>query len=405
MSAFVGTYRDDMDASYAADFNRDREPTNTRSRRPEYRRKGSAPARVNGIHCRRNKRWTWGSGRGARVMNLRAFASWLAVAVTALANTAVATPVLSPADFVQISGSNAAQTSGSNAGLGSVANTYWMSKFETPVSVYALFLNSQAASDPHNLYNSNMSSIGITQNGSSGSFTYAVDPALANRPIAFVDWMAAVRFANWATSGDMNVGAYTISGSSASRTGNGFVLPTADEWYKAAFYNPTLNAGAGGYVAYPTVSGSLPTATAASSPLPAGLAANWNYVNPTGTSSIALATSSDVGAYAPTQSYYGMFDMFGNVTEWSETIAGGNARVFSGAFTLTNASTWGADTIVTRSLTVENISIGFRLASTVQPVPEPGTIALAATGAVGIGGAGWLKRRKRKGSPASGPLA
>jgi formylglycine-generating enzyme required for sulfatase activity len=400
MSAFVGTYRDEMDASYAADFGRDREPTNTRSRRPEYRRKGSAPARVSGMHCRRQKRWTWGSGRGARVMNLRAFAGCLAAAFAAVASSVQAAPVLSPTNFVQISGSNAAQTSGSNVGLGSVSSTYWMSKTETTVAQYGAFLNSQAASDPNNLYNSGMSAIGLTQTGSSGSFSYSVNGSQANNPIAFVDWMSAVRFANWASTGSMTSGAYTISGTTASRTGNGFVLPTASEWYKAAYYNPTLNSGTGGYVAWPTVSGSQPVAAV---PPGTGVAANWNNIVVNGTSSV----TTQVGAYTSTQSYYGMYDMLGNVAEWTETNASGSARVFSGGYTITSVANWGADSVQNRAMTLENSSIGFRLASTVQPVPEPGTIALAATGVVGIGGAGWLKRRKRKGlaAPASGPLA
>ena len=56
MNASMGIYRDETDVSYAVDFGRDREPTTKRSRHPDYRRKGSAPARVNGMHCRRN--WT-----------------------------------------------------------------------------------------------------------------------------------------------------------------------------------------------------------------------------------------------------------------------------------------------------------------------------------------------------------
>jgi len=81
MSAAVEIYRDDLDASYAVDFGRDREPTQKRSRFPEYRRQGNPPSRVNGMHCRRQKRWTWGSGRGARMLNARAFAGSLAFAV------------------------------------------------------------------------------------------------------------------------------------------------------------------------------------------------------------------------------------------------------------------------------------------------------------------------------------
>ena len=84
MSAVVESHRNDLDVSYAVDFSRDREPVKQRSRFPEYRRTGSAPARVNGMHCRRSKRWTWGSGRGARMQNARAFAGCLAVALASV---------------------------------------------------------------------------------------------------------------------------------------------------------------------------------------------------------------------------------------------------------------------------------------------------------------------------------
>ena len=89
MNATMGINYEDMEMSYAVDFGRDREPTQNRSRRPAYRRAGSGPARVNGIHHRRSKRWTWGSGRGARMQNLRAFAGCLAVAVAGFASSAL----------------------------------------------------------------------------------------------------------------------------------------------------------------------------------------------------------------------------------------------------------------------------------------------------------------------------
>jgi hypothetical protein len=39
-----------------------------------------------------------------------------------------------------------------------------------------------------------------------------------------------------------------------------FVLPSADEWYKAAYYDPNANGGVGGYLDYPTGSDMAPTA-------------------------------------------------------------------------------------------------------------------------------------------------
>jgi hypothetical protein len=88
MSASTSTYRDEMDISYAVDFGREsRQTAKSRSRGPSYRRSSGGPARVSGMHCRRNKRWTWGSGRGARLMNLRAFASCVALALASLCST------------------------------------------------------------------------------------------------------------------------------------------------------------------------------------------------------------------------------------------------------------------------------------------------------------------------------
>jgi len=46
MSAAVETYRDEMEATYAVDCSRGREPVKSRRRHPEYRRSGGAPTRV-----------------------------------------------------------------------------------------------------------------------------------------------------------------------------------------------------------------------------------------------------------------------------------------------------------------------------------------------------------------------
>jgi len=41
-----------------------------------------------------------------------------------------------------------------------------------------------------------------------------------------------------------------------------YFLPSEDEWYKAAYYDPNANGGAGGYWNYATGSDSAPTAVA-----------------------------------------------------------------------------------------------------------------------------------------------
>ena len=156
MSTVQGSYTYEMDASYAADFGRDREPVKmkTRSRHPEYRRKGSAPTRVNGMHCRRNKRWSWGSGRGARMANLRAFAGCLAVAVAALASSAWAVTI----DLVTIG--DPGNTAQGTSGLGAVSGTFSMARTETTNAQYVEFLNKvdQGGTNPFGIYNASMGS-------------------------------------------------------------------------------------------------------------------------------------------------------------------------------------------------------------------------------------------------------
>jgi formylglycine-generating enzyme required for sulfatase activity len=106
---------------------------------------------------------------------------------------------------------------------------------------YAEFLNAKASTDSHGLYNSSMSSYGITRNGSSGSYTYAVTSGMENRPVVYVSWFDAARFSNWLSNGqgnsDTEIGSYNLNGASS-----GLILPIADakirlpsedEWYKA----------------------------------------------------------------------------------------------------------------------------------------------------------------------------
>lgn len=394
MNAMVHTHGDEMETTYAVDFGRTREPVATkRSRHPDYRRSGSAPSRVNGMHCRRNKRWTWGSGRGARMTNLRAFASCVALFVASLAVTSQAATVF---ETVGDPG-NPAQSSGVNTGLGSVAYTFQMGATEVTTTEYAAFLNSAAKSDPNALYNSAMTGIGISRTGSSGNFTYNVTPSLANRPIAYVSYFDAARYVNWLTSGNTESGTYTITGTGSSTvvgarnpnpTSTMFVLPNQNEWYKAAFYNATLST-------YSTwqVAGTQPGVTpVAGQPVGTTRTVNMNNVR---------SQSANVGAYALNETFYGMFDMLGNVAEWSENQSGANARVWSGSYgNAINASQWGSSSQQFRARTYEAVGQGFRVGQ-IAAVPEPSTYALAGLGIVGLGGANWMKRRRRTAASAA----
>jgi formylglycine-generating enzyme required for sulfatase activity len=215
-------------------------------------------------------------------------------------------------------------------GYGSVGYDFNIGKYEVTAGQYTEFLNAKAKSDPYGLYKalmwSNSYGCEILQSGSDGSFTYSVAAEYANRPVNFVSFLNAARFTNWLNNGqgngDTEAGAYTLDGynSSYGRTinknaGAQWWIPSENEWYKAAYYDPNkINEGVGGYWLYPTKSDTVPMADVP----PGGLnSANHN-------SAVGFAT--DVGAYTGSASSYGTFDQGGNVAEWSDTIVSDSAR-------------------------------------------------------------------------------
>ena len=385
----------------------------TRSRHPEYRRKGSAPTRVNGMHCRRNKRWTWGSGRGARMANLRSFAGCLAFALAMVTAHARAQGVT--LDVATIGNPGNAANSSNPYSLGSVAGTYFMSRTETTNAQYVAFLNAvdQGGTNPRGVYSSSMTSNangGIDFNAAAATGSkYSVKSgapsgspggtSYGSMPVNFVTWFSAARFVNWISAGQpsgtsattaMDSGAYTLSSATsgnvvARNPGAQYFLPSQNEWYKAGFYNGSS------YTQYPTNSNSQPANTLT---LTGSNSGNW------GNSATPTTTPINTNAYANTVSSYGLYGMWGNVFEMTDTSVSGTASQFitmGGNFNtlLSNANQWDATTSFVQGLSTSSASggVGFRVGS-IAPVPEPETITLAAFGIVGLCGANWLKRRR-----------
>jgi formylglycine-generating enzyme required for sulfatase activity len=139
-----------------------------------------------------------------------------------------------------------------------------------------------------------------------------------HRPIIEISWFAAARFANWlhngATAGSSTeTGAYTLDyrrdGIVALNRGAKWWIPSHDEWYKAAYYDPT-RPGELQYWAFPTRSDELPRGE-----IPPGGAnsANFNSVAPEG------HKLTPVGSYSASFSHYGTLDQAGLLWEWSDT--------------------------------------------------------------------------------------
>ena len=132
--------------------------------------------------------------------------------------------------------------------FGRVTTTYRIGITEVTNAQYVDFLNAKAATDTLGLYNSSMGAFntrgGIIQSGSAGSFTYSVKPDVVgagpggadytygDKPVNFVSYYDALRFANWMTNGqgqaaDTETGAYTLSGGTAIPSNASSIARTA----------------------------------------------------------------------------------------------------------------------------------------------------------------------------------
>jgi formylglycine-generating enzyme required for sulfatase activity len=303
---------------------------------------------------------------------------------------------------------------GTNPNYGAVNYEYRIGKCEVTIQQYTDFLNAVAKSNPYFVYKTGMATnlniAGISRSGTSGGYTYSVigpsgtSPAGAsspgNRPIAYVTWFDAARFANWMQngqgSGSTETGAYTLNGATsgtapAKNPGAQFYIPTENEWYKAAYYSPVLNSGSGGYYTYATQSNTVPGNNIGSGANQANYFAGKFSVTQSSNIDVNQNCLTDVGAFTNSASYYGTFDQSGNVFEWNDlTGAAGSSRGRrGGSFASLDASPL-ASSSRTSSVPSTQSGIGFRLAS---PVPEPATCASLIAG-LAIGG--YLVKRRRK---------
>jgi len=284
-----------------------------------------------------------------------------------------------------------------STGYGAVSYGYAMSRFELTAGQYTEFLNAVGATDTYALYNtlmaSNTAGCRIIRSGVSGSFTYAVAADYANRPVNYISWGDAARFANWMHNGQptgpqglatTEDGSYFLNGvadtslSTVNRsTGASWVIPSEDEWYKAAYHRN--NGATADYWVYATSSSTLPGKL-----LNDVLGNNANYgPNPATPIDGGVYWTTLVGEFENSLSPFGTFDQAGNVTEWTESRGTGTQRVARGGGWILNGASMSS---ATRSPIASGGNgqnyVGLRLGY----IPSPSAAAALAMGLALAGG-------------------
>jgi formylglycine-generating enzyme len=292
---------------------------------------------------------------------------------------------------------------------GAVPYNFQMGKCDVTLGQYCQFLNAVATvGDPYGLYNIHMANgwgqftFGITQSGTLGSYTYTVTGAaggcnINNMPANSISWGDAARFCNWLQNGQPSApgtlegtgttetGAYSLNGATSQtglmlitrNTGAAYVIPTENEWYKAAYYKGGgTNAG---YWLYPTQSSTTP-----SNALSVTGTNNANFYDYYGTGNGGFTDPANyltpVGAFTDSPSPYETYDMGGDVWQWNETAVTSSSRGLRGGSFNLYSNYLATSTRDDYDPTNEYFNEGFRVAS----VPEPGSISLLVAASFGV---------------------
>jgi len=300
-------------------------------------------------------------------------------------------------------------------GYGAVSYDYAIGTFDVTLTQYCTFLNDVATADPYGLYNSSMATAGnysgdstgagILQAGASGSYVYSVIGTSGSDPVSYVSWLDAARFCNWLQNGELTTGteganttedgAYTLNGDigSGQETKNAnatWWIPSEDEWYKAAYYDPNYGGlGVGGYWTYATRSNTAPGNTVGSGTNEANY---YNGVYSTSEDSSYSAFQNyltPVESFTNSASYYGTYDQSGDVFQWTDATSSDD-RVLRGGDWYDGSFAMESSYRLEDTPYYESYDIGFRVAS--DAIPEPSTWTMMAAG---VGALVAFRRHRR----------
>jgi formylglycine-generating enzyme required for sulfatase activity len=278
-------------------------------------------------------------------------------------------------EFVPIGNAgNIADTNGVPNPVGSVSYEYQIGKYEVTRGMIESYNTAYGEDNGQTITLSDM-----TSRGGNG----------LNRPAVGISWNEAARFVNWLNTSQGYSAAYKFTTSGVNdhislwelgdegydasnpyrNRGAMFALPTVDEWYKAAYFDPVVST----WRPYASLNGQIPLA------VPGGTAPNTAVYQQT-----PEAGPSDV-AQAGGPNAYGVVGMSGNIWEWEESsfdltnskndlnrgIRGG----YWNFTTVSLSSSWRTDRYPTFK---SNPGIGFRVVNLQAAVPEPASLSVFA---------------------------
>lgn len=289
-------------------------------------------------------------------------------------------------------------------GRGAVEYDYSISKHEVTNAQYIQFLN---AADPTGTNSQELYAVGMTtynptsginfDAGAADGSKYSVQAGRENLPVSYISWNAAARFVNWLHNGQgtgsTETGVYDMSAPIPVRLVNdSYALPTLNEWYKAAHFDPN-KAGGAGYWLFANGSDITPVSDNPNSLEFPEVGANFfkdddttnNFddgyaVTGVNTFDINSLYLTDVGAYSQSASAYGTYDQAGNLVEWLETAYGTDRGLRGGGWSGTGDEliSWRYEAAIAPAF--RNNDTGFRIVL----VPEPSMAAFAVIGALAM---------------------
>ncbi len=293
----------------------------------------------------------------------------------------IAVGVIAPAAYADVFGSgenafeiefvtigdpgNVADTEGDPNPAGTVPYTYRIGKYEI----------SEAMIDAANAITAGEGNpLGITLQGRG-----------PNKP-ATLNWFEAAEFVNWLNTSKGATPAYNFDfggefqlwepsdpgydPDNKFRNSRAlYFLPSVDEWYKAAFYDPVTDQ----WFDFPNGSNTAP--------LPVGSGTDPNTAVFLPSSIAGPADVMQAGGLSP----FGTMAQGGNVDEWQETEFdllndGESSRIFRGGSWHSGEVPLASSRRRNSDPAIGNTIVGFRIAS----IPEPSTLVLSSLGILGV---------------------